>query len=488
VEAQPVVMRSTPEVVAPQAAPQPPQPPAEEPEVPRNLRKKTGILGAEIRFIWGRQNVGEFFVKPGKRNFLVGTAEGVNFVLDDPKVGPKFELLKADESGFTARFTGKLKGELIRGDQRLDLTQLIESGKVVQDDGAYALSLGKQDILVLNMGGLRVELTLEPVPKPVWVPWQESVDFATLNIFLVIFFLSALFVISAINRDAAGDQWVDELNADSRIVKLVIKPPEQLKNNPLLDELAKHKEKAKAAERMKGNEGTAGTKESKDTNKKMAPKQIRPDSKDQARQIMARLMGGGRNGGLSTLLGNGMGGELRAMLGGLQGKVAGDSNGFGGLGLKGSQSGGGALGNTIGIAGVGTRFGGDREGAARSGSHIMGDKKKTDIAIQQSDMQIQGSIDPELIRRVIHSHRDQIRYCYEMELVRQPKLAGKVKIRFVIGENGFVTSTGVAESSVHNPTLEQCIAARVKSWEFPKPKGGGVAIVSYPFVFKQSGE
>src|SRR5262249_27203399 len=160
-----------------------------------------------------------------------------------------------------------------------------------------------------------------------------SVDFATLNIFLVIFFLSALFVISAINRDAAGDQWVDELNADSRIVKLVIKPPEQLKNNPLLDELAKHKEKAKAAERVKGNEGVAGTQTSRDTNKKMAPKAIRPDSKDQARQIMARLMGGGRNGGLSTLLGNGMGGELRAMLGGLQGKVAGDSNGFGGLGL-----------------------------------------------------------------------------------------------------------------------------------------------------------
>jgi outer membrane biosynthesis protein TonB len=73
-------------------------------------------------------------------------------------------------------------------------------------------------------------------------------------------------------------------------------------------------------------------------------------------------------------------------------------------------------------------------------------------------------------------------------LVRTPKLAGKIKVKFIIGGNGFVTTTGVSESSVHNPTLENCIAARVKTWEFPKPKGGGVAIVSYPFVFKQSGE
>ncbi len=29
---------------------------------------------------------------------------------------------------------------------------------------------------------------------------------------------------------------------------------------------------------------------------------------------------------------------------------------------------------------------------------------------------------------------------------------------------------------------------RVLTWIFPKPKGGGVAVVTYPFVFKQAGE
>ena len=29
---------------------------------------------------------------------------------------------------------------------------------------------------------------------------------------------------------------------------------------------------------------------------------------------------------------------------------------------------------------------------------------------------------------------------------------------------------------------------RILLWNFPKPKGGGIAVVTYPFVFKQAGE
>ena len=59
-----------------------------------------------------------------------------------------------------------------------------------------------------------------------------------------------------------------------------------------------------------------------------------------------------------------------------------------------------------------------------------------------------------------------------------------MKVKFVIGSNGFVTTTGIAESSVRNSTLENCIAARVKSWEFPKPKGGGVAMKKFIELFQ----
>ena len=99
-----------------------------------------------------------------------------------------------------------------------------------------------------------------------------------------------------------------------------------------------------------------------------------------------------------------------------------------------------------------------------------------------------GSLDKELIRRVIQQHRSQIRYCYESELVRNPKLGGKVAVKFVITADGSVSSAITAQTTMNDAKVESCINARVKSWQFPKPKGGGVVIVTYPFLFKQSGE
>ena len=68
------------------------------------------------------------------------------------------------------------------------------------------------------------------------------------------------------------------------------------------------------------------------------------------------------------------------------------------------------------------------------------------------------------------------------------KLNGKVAIKWVITANGTVASANVAQSTVNDATMETCLASRVRTWQFPKPKGGGVVIVTYPFIFKQSGE
>ena len=40
----------------------------------------------------------------------------------------------------------------------------------------------------------------------------------------------------------------------------------------------------------------------------------------------------------------------------------------------------------------------------------------------------------------------------------------------------------MASSTLSNPELEQCIAARFKSWLFPAPKGGGSVQVTYPIA------
>jgi outer membrane biosynthesis protein TonB len=61
-------------------------------------------------------------------------------------------------------------------------------------------------------------------------------------------------------------------------------------------------------------------------------------------------------------------------------------------------------------------------------------------------------------------------------------------VKFVISASGSVASSSVASADTNNAELETCVAGRVRTWLFPKPKGGGVVIVTYPFIFKKSGE
>ena len=42
-------------------------------------------------------------------------------------------------------------------------------------------------------------------------------------------------------------------------------------------------------------------------------------------------------------------------------------------------------------------------------------------------------------------------------------------------------------STMGNARVENCIVQAVRRWEFPKPLGGGIVIVSYPFVFTPAG-
>src|SRR5205823_13974990 len=101
--------------------------------------------------------------------------------------------------------------------------------------------------------------------------------------------------------------------------------------------------------------------------------------------------------------------------------------------------------------------------------------------------QVTGSIDPELIRKVVHDHRAQIRTCYETELTSKPNLAGKLLAAWTIDPQGIVTEAHTQETTLKDHAVEQCVPARIKTWRFPIPKGGGEVLVLYPFSFTPGG-
>ena len=163
-------------------------------------------------------------------------------------------------------------------------------------------------------------------------------------------------------------------------------------------------------------------------------------------------------------------------LGGMIGNGIGEGTGVGGLGLAGTGGRGvGTIGlenfGTIGIKGYGRGPGGLGGRLARAPQVLPG------------PAEVRGSLDKEIIRRLIRQHLNEVKDCYDMELSRKPSLQGRVTVQFTIAATGQVIAAVVQSSTLSNARVESCVVNAVRRWAFLKPNDGGIAIVSYPFNF-----
>ena len=104
-----------------------------------------------------------------------------------------------------------------------------------------------------------------------------------------------------------------------------------------------------------------------------------------------------------------------------------------------------------------------------------------------SSATVRGTLDKEIIRRIVRRNLNQVRYCYQEALVRHPALEGRLVTQFTIAPTGRVLAAMVQSSTLKEISVESCVVNAIKRWEFPEPSGGGLAIVSYPFTFSPAG-
>ena len=91
---------------------------------------------------------------------------------------------------------------------------------------------------------------------------------------------------------------------------------------------------------------------------------------------------------------------------------------------------------------------------------------------------VQGSLAPDVIKRVIQASTARMRLCYERT---QPAPAVKVTAHFVIGRDGAVSTISTSGGS---PTLSACVTGVFRGLRFPAP--AEPVKVSYPLSFQPS--
>lgn len=445
-------------------------------------------LGLEIRLMWGDQALEAHYFSPTqKAQFVVGTASGVDFPMRDSLFhGTSLEVVSFDKGQASLHFTEKMDGALhADGKSPMKLSTAIQAKVATPGNGAYSIDLRDSDFMWIDLGdNVVLEAHMDTEPKPAWLPLLSRIDFAALNIFLVIALLGSLFVISALNMERGGGL-TDELSPDSaRLVKLIEQSPEIKQNIQRKIENIKKSNEGEAAARAKKTEGDMGKKNVTQKDGRAMPKGD-PNDNNQQRQVLA-LLGSGSGGAAGNVLGSGAGGTALAALGRLEGTKVGAAGGGGGLGVRGVGYGGGGNSlNSIGIGGTGTKTGASFGTSGTPG--LAGRSTNVVPELTTGDLNIDGNIDAELIRQVIRRNSSKIRACYEDQLIRYPKLAGRIAIRFIINSTGTVDSSRASASTVKNTEMENCVANKIRLLEFPRPKGGGTAQVTYPFIFKPTG-
>ncbi|HEX8436613.1 AgmX/PglI C-terminal domain-containing protein [Archangium sp.] len=477
------------QVVAPAPARRKPRPavPAymQEPLPPEALPTKEAKV-LQVQLLWGDQMLAvQHFrdavpvtIGEGKKNFfhVFESEVGASHVLAVGR-GELIELRVPESAGVIVTRNGDVRTK----------DALRSEGKLTASGREHAYTLGLHERAEVSLGTLTFVVRYVRPSPAVAVNTLTEADYSWFKI-ITVCLLAAGAVVAAMlltPRQAQSDN--DIFQNQQRVAKFLVQPQKPI------DLKRFHLKGVEEGAKAKGEEGKFGKEEAKkaeaDPSKAGTPV-VDKSKREKDRQVVGKvgLLGAfkGLKGGASDVFGpGGVGTGVNNALGGLKaGAGLGDAQGVGGLGSRGGGTGGG--GTALGLGGLGTK--GNGRGAGDGGGIDLTGRGKTVTKIVPGKTTVVGGLDKDVIAKIIRSHQNEIKYCYETELNKNPSLAGKVAVAFTIDPTGAVSEANVTETTLNNSTAESCMLSRIRRWKFPEPKGGGVVAVTYPWIFSPAGE
>ncbi|MBK6849307.1 MAG: TonB family protein [Proteobacteria bacterium] len=441
-------------------------------------------------------------------DFTLGSVAGADVNLVDAAVpAERFPLVRSDGRDYALLFTAQMGGDVTIGSQRFELSRLAGSAQVrpAPEYGAsFAYPIPSEARIKIDIGATTFLINSVAPARRLASPFGQQLDWLPTFGVSAAAHLLLLFLVFAVPPDAKALS-LDLFDADNELVKYLIKGADR-KDEEVPEWLKAKKGPQDAGgkgQRHKGDEGKMGSKTSKNRQGLYGLKGPK-DNPDPhlARELAERqaqtagvlgLLGSPSGSHLASIFGRdtALGTDAEDVMGGLIGDQLGEAYGAGGLGLVGSGRGGGGTGEgTIGLGSLGTigKGGGGGEGAGYgTGAARLAGRTASVPVVQAGQAEVRGALDKEIIRRVIRRHINEVKFCYSQALQTNEELGGRVVIEFTIAANGMVVASKVQASTVGNARVDQCIADAVRRWAFPKPKGGGIVIVSYPFVLQVAG-
>jgi hypothetical protein len=470
-----------------ETTPEPAQPSAPGPQIEEALAPVgeplpagplSGIGFALVEVSWGDQLLAAHCVEPGQP-LTVGMQRGCDAFVPGLR---RASVVTNDSSGWLLRAPPEMGLSLLRRGETVGGRELLARGWGRMDEGGLVAPLEPGACGLLQAGGLSLRVRVVPEAVPVGRARED------VRGVLATAMLAALLVgtLGLMHRFLPPPRVPPVQQDIHRPLIVRAGPPrkEAAAPKPTPQKAQARQEPGRAYARHRGVEGQAGSPTAPRRN--LRAEKTRSDAAIVAESGLLKALKGGK--GASDVFGAALGTGTRDALGHLDGPRVGDAHGDLGAGLKSlGGTGGGGDGSGLGLSRIGTKGIGGGTADYGEGRGALKGKGNAAIGFAPGKPEVQGEIDPELIRKVVHAHRAQIRACYELELNARPKLAGKVVTAWTIDPQGLVTESHVAESTLGDAQVERCVTSRIKTWRFPLPKGGGEVFVTYPFIFTRGG-
>jgi hypothetical protein len=454
--------------------------------LPAEAQPTKGEKVLQVCLLWGDQILGVQHFRDAVP-VTIGEAKKNFFHVFDSEVGARHVLAVARGELYELHVPQSAGVIVTRNGDVRTKDSLRAEGKLTASGGEHAYTLGLHDRAEVSLGTLTFVVRYVKPSPAVAVNTLEEADFTWFKI-AGITLVAAGALLTAILLTPRSEKPSDDdiFQSQQRVAKLLVKPAKPIDVKRF---------QAKGAEegaKAKGEEGKFGKEEAKkaeaDPSKPGTPI-VDKTKREKDRQVVGKvgLLGAfkGLKGGASEVFGpGGLGTGINNALGGLKsGAGLGDAQGVGGLGSRGQGTGGG--GPALGLGGLGTK--GNGRGAGDGGGIDLTGRGKSITKIVPGKTTVIGGLDKDVIAKIIRSHQNEIKYCYETELNKNPSLAGKVAVAFTIDPAGGVSEANVTETTLNNATAESCMLSRIRRWKFPEPKGGGVVAVTYPWLFSPAG-